>query len=423
MDELATSHSGQRLRDVHRLNANAVRITIFPDTFGYPQPTAVMQSRLAELVKIATHGGLKVQLSIFDEFDDWADITGSEQWAQCLLAPYADDPRIAFIDIRNELDPNDPREVAWARELLPFVQSVVGSIPVTVSKSGAGAPAGLLKLKTELAPVTPDFWDWHYYGVEGLAYGFFKQASAIAAPQPLYIGETGQSTWPSRGLVNGLPASAEAFEQYQAYYYRVIATAARNLGLPPVAPWMLWDLNPAGAPPQPTPAEYHYGLYRLDGTAKPAAAVVAAYFAGKSLSLNANYSLEDRVPDGKGGELPALWRINEFDGHIRWVPAVVHQSSGSVRMSQTHGSGSSAPQIWVVPVDSQVVPGQTVTASVWAKGVDATGGNRLAIAFFDATGVYCGQIESRWLPAGTTGAVKLVATEQHPLRRIMSASI
>ena len=88
---------------IRRLNANAVRITVFPDTFGYPQPTPLMQSRLADLVKIAAHAGLKVQLSIFDQFDDWADVSGSEQWARCLLAPYADDPRIAFIDLHNEL--------------------------------------------------------------------------------------------------------------------------------------------------------------------------------------------------------------------------------------------------------------------------------------------------------------------------------
>ena len=293
------------------------------------------------------------------------------------------------------------------------MDSIVGSIPVTVSKSGGGAPAGLLKLKMELAPLTPDFWDWHYYGVEGLAYGFFKQAAAIAAPLPLYIGETGQTTWPSPGFINGLPVSRQAFEQYEAYYYRVIATAARNLGLPPVAPWMLWDLNPSGAPPQSTDAEYHYGLYRLDGTPKPAARVVAAYFAGRPLSLNVNYSLHQRVPDGIGGSLPALWRINAFDGQVGWDPVVVHQSSGSVRMSQTRGPDSAAA-IWTVPVSPDVVPGQAVTASVWAKGTNATGGNRLAIAFFDATGVYCGQIESGWLPEGTTDAVRLVATGLAP---------
>lgn len=398
------------------LHANAVRITVFPDTFGYPQPNAVMQARLAELVVLANRAGLKVQLSIFDQFKAWTDVIGSKTWARSLLTPYANDPRIAFIDVRNELDPDDAAQVSWARRMIPCVKSIVGSTLVTVSKSGGGAPAALRKLKSQLAPIAPDFWDWHYYGVEGLAYGFFERAAAIAAPQPLYIGETGLATWPSRNGINGVPVSTQAYEEYQSYYFRVIAAAATHLGLPPVAPWMLWDLDPAGAPPQPNQSEYHFGLFRIDGSAKPAAGVIADYFAGRPISQDVNYSLSATVENGLGDTFAALWRIGRFSGNVGCGSAVTHGGRGSVWMSQTGGDSSGAPQIWSVPVDPHVAPGQTITASVWARGAQATGLSRLAIAFFDQSGVYCGQIESQSLAAGTGSWYRLAAVGRAPAR-------
>jgi hypothetical protein len=55
------------------------------------------------------------------------------------------------------------------------------------------------------------------------------------------------------------------------------------LGLPTPAPWILNDFSP-GAIPSPMaddPAQYGFGLFQLNGTPKPAAAVVRAAFSGK----------------------------------------------------------------------------------------------------------------------------------------------
>jgi len=57
------------------------------------------------------------------------------------------------------------------------------------------------------------------------------------------------------------------------------------LGLPTPAPWILNDFSPGAIPPKSRaanlPAEYGYGLFQLNGTPKPAAAVVRRAFTGR----------------------------------------------------------------------------------------------------------------------------------------------
>jgi hypothetical protein len=95
--------------------------------------------------------------------------------------------------------------------------------------------------------------------------------------RPLFVGETGYST-------DGTPGDQAAQLQAQAAYYRAVFTAAAALGLPTPAPWTLNDFYPQAIPPGSTadePAQYDYGLFQLNGTPKPAAAIVSRAFSGK----------------------------------------------------------------------------------------------------------------------------------------------
>lgn len=398
-----------RIRSLH---ANTVRVTVFPPHayYGYPQPTTVMLQRLHQLVQIASDTGIRVQLALFDSFTTWSDIAGSEQWARSVLQGYANDKEIAFVDIHNELDPDDPQQVAWAKTMLPFVKSIVGSVLVTVSKDDYLGPDAFCRLTRELAPVTPDFWDWHFYGVEGLAAGFFERVKACAAPLPLYLGEIGVATYPD-SFINELPNSTAAYDAYQEYYFRVIADAARRLDLPPIGPWILTDLNSSGAAPDEILRYYYFGLFRSDGTPKPAAAFVSSYFAGKPISQSFNSNFEQSVTT-PSGLLPALWRIwDAGDGSLAWDDSVGHSSAASLKVSNTDANGSG---MWVVPVNAHVVPRQVVNASVWAKGENSAGYNLLSLSFFDSTGVYCGAVESKTLASGSRGWTQLTATGKAP---------
>jgi hypothetical protein len=72
------------------------------------------------------------------------------------------------------------------------------------------------------------------------------------------------------------------------------------------------------------------------------------------------------------------------------------------------------PAFYISPIDAHVVPGQSYTATAWVRGLNATGATRVALAWFDASGAYLGQVESAVLPTGTTGWTLLTAAGVAP---------
>ena len=97
----------------------------------------------------------------------------------------------------------------------------------------------------ELKSSPPDFWDYHDDERAGDAYSMLSRIKVLAAPRPLFVGETGYST-------DGTPGDQAAQEQEQAAYYQAVFTAAAALELPDPAPWMPQRLrsgsHPAGEP-------------------------------------------------------------------------------------------------------------------------------------------------------------------------------
>ena len=95
------------LRRLRSLNANTVRVVLPAHFFGYPEPEERYLERLREFVGIAARNGLHVQLTLFDWWGDYRDIEGSKQWARAVLERYVGDARIAFVELRNEIDTTD----------------------------------------------------------------------------------------------------------------------------------------------------------------------------------------------------------------------------------------------------------------------------------------------------------------------------
>jgi endo-1,4-beta-mannosidase len=263
-----------RIRD---LDANTVRIFIQPAVFGFPAVRPVMANRLSQVIGLAAKHSLRVHLTLFDLWSHFNDIAGSKEWLSSLLSRYRDDSCIAVVEIHNEINPRDPAAVTWVTKMLPYLATLMPGTLRTVST--ASVPPDAFALFTrELRNSPPDFWDYHYYGSAGDAYSLLRTIKALAAPRPLFIGETGYST-------DGVPGGQAAREQAQAGYYRAVFAAAAALGLPDPAPWTLNDFFPGGIPPgriAAEPFQYGFGLFRLDGTPKRAAAVVRLAFSGKS---------------------------------------------------------------------------------------------------------------------------------------------
>ncbi|MDH6132181.1 hypothetical protein P3T37_001566 [Kitasatospora sp. MAA4] len=359
------------------LGANAVRIVLQPEVFGYPTPSADRLAQLRRSVELAAQHGLSVQLTLFDWWDGYPDTAGSDRWARAVLAPYRDDPRIAFVELKNEVDPADRPTAAWLRHELPVVRQAAGGTPVTVSVTGPDPVARLRTLRTVLAGDPPDFYDLHYYGAAGAARATFEAAEAAVAPAALFVGETGAATGP--------PLSEAA----QDLYLRSVEWAATSAGLPDAAPWIFQDLIaadvPAGA--ERGASALSFGLLRTDGTAKPAAAAVRALFQGRSVDPAFNGDF------GQGlGRSPADWSPNAVGG------AEADWDQGSAVLARTADSST----FTVTPVLQPTAAGEPVRMTAWARGERSTGQNRIAITWYDRLGRYLGEDDSPVLPAGTT---------------------
>ncbi len=378
------------------LHANAVRVILQAWTIGYPSPQPIMLSRLAQMIDLAAKHGLRVQLTLFDWWDRYADLFGSREWLSDVLAPYATDPRIAFVELQNEVDPADPAFVGWARQMIPYVHTVFPAIPVTISVYGV---ATLQRLLAALQSSPLDFADLHYYGAAWCAGTTLRQAAVTAAPLPMFVGETGFSTSPDRPEVAGLPDTPPDLEAFQDYYFRSVAYAARSLGLPEPAVWTLHDFAPGSLTWTPASSpEYGYGIVRTDGSTKPVASSVASAYGAGVIDASFDNGFELCT----AGAEPPLWRYaNSTTQEFSCDLTVAHTGKASLRFSPSTGAGVNAPYLYVCPVWWPGAPGQTYVVTAWAMRVSAAGRPELALQWFDAAGMHLGPRASATLASGT----------------------
>ncbi len=371
---------------IRGLGANTVRVIVQPDTFGFPQPSPLYLDRLAQMVDLAAANGLGVQLTLFDWFGQYADIEGSRQWASAILLPYAGDPRVAVVEVKNEIDPSDPTALAWAHAMIPFLQQLLENrTPVTISVAGfATQVQALAHLVAGLGSSRPDFYSIHMFGGSGNeAYWDIAAAKQIAAPVPIWIGETGYPTTTTSSPYPGLPLTPSAQEAAQGHYLKTLAVAADENGLPPIGIWTLYDFQP-GAIPSPTPSsppapadEYHFGLYHTTGTPKTAAAVVRQLFASPTPPRTFDNGFEQAVTNAAGRAFPAEWSGGAFpNGQLTVDRTVFHSGHASAELRSTDGLPTRGSLYTTVVDDTPTA--SSVEASVWVRSQSA--GARIGLA-------------------------------------------
>jgi endo-1,4-beta-mannosidase len=272
--------------DFHRIagmGVNAVRLIVPTDVFGYPDPAPVMLKRLARAVALASTEGMKVQMTLFDSFSAYRDLAGSQRWARAVLTPFRGDARVAFVEVRNELDPADARAMAWARSMIPYVRSI-SSRPVAASSRvpGPGDVVAFAALVRALSASRPDVFSYHFYGDPTLALDRIGRAVALASPTPLFVGEAGVAT-----AQTSTAAVDPVAELGQVWFFKLVEWATYSLGLPPAAPWIFSDFAPGSLAPGTPGGEYRMGLLRADGTAKPAFEALSAFFTYKIPTVGA----------------------------------------------------------------------------------------------------------------------------------------
>ncbi|MCU7728543.1 cellulase family glycosylhydrolase [Actinoplanes sp. KI2] len=373
------------------LGATSVRAIVFPTTFGYPTPNPSYTAKLDTFVKLANTHGMTVKLSLFDWWDGYSDVAGSKVWATSLLKPYKDDPRIISVELQNEIDPTNTTAVTWAKQMIPALRTAFPTMPLTLSNDGESGPAGLARIKAALGSIPLDYYDYHFYGNAERALPTIRQAQAAVAPAPIVIGETGMNT-------------LENTEGEQAAFLARVFEAAKAAGVNSVSPWTLNDFA-SGAIPNSIvskrPPQYSYGMYRTNGVAKPAAAVVKAEFTGTALPA----SLTDNGFENAAGQTP--WRpfMPEL-GMATKTTTAAHTGKWSVSLSNTGKTSAGTPSYRVAPIQP-VQPGQKWHGEVWAKGNATTGTTQIAVSWFDVKDKWLGGINSASLPTGTVNWTKL----------------
>jgi hypothetical protein len=351
-------------------------------------------------IDLARSVGLRVQLTLFDWWQSYTDWVGSDRWSTAVLSKLHNSREVAFIEVQNEINPSNTTAMKWARHELVHVQSEAGSIPVTISvnDSGASGSERLSQLKVGLGTAQPTFYDVHFYNPYGEALTELRDDLAIASPLPLFIGETG---YPSSESIKGSGGSLKSTlgEDFQDLYLRGVEWAVQALGLPIAAPWIYQDFTQHAIPRhgKVNRSEYSYGLFRDDGTEKPAGVSIRTLFKTGAVSRSFNNGFEI----GAGGE-PADWmRIGQALGSLSWDPTTSHQGDASVRLSHTSGTATLTPSFVVVPVIGILQTGEIFTLTAWTMGRDVSGLNRVAIGWFNSQGKFLFQSTSHSIRSGS----------------------
>lgn len=260
------------LDEIQGLGFNTVRIFLHPSVFGYPQPTATYLGYFEEALALIAAHGLEAHVNLFDCWWSWNDVAGSQTWLAAVVQPHQDDARIALWELQNEaaLDQQVVRD--WLQVMLPYLKQQAGGTPVTVSVSNV---EWLDDVATLTAPNAPDVYSLHWYPASVVAWtstlpAVLDRARELIGPDsPLLLGEFGYET-------------CTLSEASQAQLYYDVFDAAREKGVVHLGAWTFTDFPEGTAQCDPgTPAsdaERYFGLFRLDGSPKPAADVVECAF-------------------------------------------------------------------------------------------------------------------------------------------------
>jgi hypothetical protein len=223
--------------------------------------------------------------------------------------------------------------------------------------------------------------------------------------------ETGYTT-----VVNdpGVPGSSQGGpwqDAAQANFFRVVAQAASAAGLGTPGAWTDSDVAPQYCHNCPA-AEMHFGLFRTDGSAKPAAAVVLSIFQHATQTPSLNFGFED---DTAG--YPSLWIETASNyGYFGHDHSTSHSGSWSAYIQDSSfDSAHGVSPAWTVNVPESIQPGRSYRAAVWTKAVANDGHVMVALIWTDITGNVLGSTLSTPLGYGTTpGWVQLSVASTPP---------
>jgi hypothetical protein len=365
---------------VQALGANTVRIFLQPDVFGYPSPTATTLGYFEQALDLIAAHGLKAHVNLFDCWQSYEDVSGSQTWLSDIVEPHKSDPRIAAWELRNEVGLNEPRIRNWVQAMFPFLRQQAGTTPLTVSVSDV---EWLDDIQDLTGSTPPDIYSLHWYpGPVPWTSPFpavIDRARQLIGPAELLIGEFGLSTHAYSDL-----SQADLYTDVLYYAYQKGIT---NLGV-----WTLNDFAPGtvGCDGPLKNEEVYFGLYRNDGSPKPAAPILQAAFhdnppGSPSPVRMRNTSFEDRNLYSQ--QLDNWWPWDEQWTWQLWGVqdcAVAHNGHCAARLSAPVAMPAG---LYNVPA-LRLEPGRLYSVEGYVKTENLVGYAQIVFSWYDGNAVW-----------------------------------
>jgi hypothetical protein len=409
----------QDLDRIAALGFNTVRIFLHPNVFGYLTPSHMPDStqlgRFEEALALIDAHGLKAHVTLFDCWGDWGDIDGSKTWLTEIVVPHQNDSRIAIWELKNEVifDPSKPDYQLirdWFQALFPFLKAQAGNTPVTVSVYNV---EWLADVKALAGATPPDIYSLHWYPDNFYSWTLafptvIDRARELIGQADLLIGEFGLSTYTYSDTV-------------QADLTRDVLYYAHQKGITNVGFWTLNDFPPGTliCCALPEAEQWYYGLYRTDGTQKPAASILQAAFHGNppsSLSPRRilNPSFEDLNPYSGYLDNWWPWDVN-WTGH-HWEDqdcTKAHTGNCSAKLHVPNGTDGPVGMtvgLRKAPPFLLIDPEQHYSLEGWVQTENLDGSACITFSWFDD--------QDTWISNTTTCVTDSDLTEWTPIRII-----
>ncbi len=257
---------------IKELGLDSIRVFLPFFEFGGETPDERQFVKVERLLDLAGERDLAVVLTLFDGRADHRPVrwAADEAHLQSVITRFKDHPALVMWDVKNEPDRDDGLYAtrlqvrAWLAHMVSFIRDRDPKTPITIGWSTADAAAD--QGMSELVDVATFHW---YLPAKDLPTAIAK-VRAASVGRPVMIGEFGLPTWDTV-----FPGGHTELEQ--AAYYADVLTIARENKIDSVLAWTLHDLRRAPLEskfPWQRGPQVNLGVIRLDGTHKPAAALL-----------------------------------------------------------------------------------------------------------------------------------------------------
>ena len=286
-------------------NHSATRDVVWDDDASMAHVSGWIINQMTQLLQVASIYGMKVIFTLFEWYDEYpAEGSRAERtniaYIEGLVGAFSNDDRVLAWDLHNEPDAygewqggHQDSVIKWLQRMYGYVRHLDTRHPVTV---GVARSSSLLYPANDGTTILSfvDFAAFHSYDAGAIT----VQISELKAhtQKPLLLEEMG---WPTAIGAEPPPDNAVFDESTQSYLYKNMLDAARQQDIGGVVQWTLYDFPPKSTSGGRTASyEENFGLVRLDGSLKPAAAIFSQGYTARDLPSDKK-TYEGLTPAGK----------------------------------------------------------------------------------------------------------------------------